>query len=317
MSRLPLHRIVLPLTAAAAAWAWLHPASLEQASLPLFALVMLTTGLPHGATDHLVSDLHSGGRTGLLEFLLGYLAAVAGYVLIWVLAPLPGLLLFLAISSWHFGQSHWLELPLPEGSRLKQALYLTHGAWVLAAVILLQPETSSDMLAAILPQGLPERQTGLLLTAGAAALHLALLGEGLRRGILGPARLMRALAGMLLLGLLCWQAPLAVSFALYFGGWHAPESIRAEMAVLRSRRPGFGLRDFIRAAVPFSLISIAGIALLLAAGIWLQDRISPWLLFFIAVSALTLPHVWHMNLLYRRADGLRSGADRGKIRMLH
>ncbi|WKN32708.1 Brp/Blh family beta-carotene 15,15'-dioxygenase [Porifericola rhodea] len=48
----------------------------------------------------------------------------------------------------------------------------------------------------------------------------------------------------------------------------------------------------------FSLLSFVGIALLLIGGQYLAEYISPYLLFFIAISLLTMPHMYYMQQLY-------------------
>ncbi|MEM9984167.1 MAG: Brp/Blh family beta-carotene 15,15'-dioxygenase, partial [Bacteroidota bacterium] len=60
----------------------------------------------------------------------------------------------------------------------------------------------------------------------------------------------------------------------------------------------FDWKDFFRAALPFSLISFAGIGLLLGAAFWMGELISPYLLFFMAISVLTLPHMVFMQGFY-------------------
>ena len=72
------------------------------------AVLFVAVGLPHGAVDH-VTYHHALGQSAKTApwrfvgpYLLG-LGAFAGWLL-WM--PVPATWAFLALSSWHFGQSH-------------------------------------------------------------------------------------------------------------------------------------------------------------------------------------------------------------------
>ena len=90
---------------------------------------------------------------------------------------------------------------------------------------------------------------------------------------------------------------------IYFALWHSLSSINWEIKVFRLEQAQFSWRDFVKHAWPFSLISFVGIAILLAAGSFLSTLISPFLLFFIAISVLTLPHMVYMQQFYSLKEG--------------
>lgn len=69
---------------------------------------MLTLGISHGAIDHLLVNPTIRGKE-LLLFIGKYLGIMGTYLLVWVLFPLVGLLLFISMSAYHFGQSHYLN----------------------------------------------------------------------------------------------------------------------------------------------------------------------------------------------------------------
>ncbi|MGK7297355.1 MAG: Brp/Blh family beta-carotene 15,15'-dioxygenase [Candidatus Wenzhouxiangella sp. M2_3B_020] len=81
---------------------------LQRASqLALVALPIATLGVMHGAIDPWVGEIvwrHHFGRYSRTGFFSTYLALVAAVVGCWILAPLPTLAAFLAISVLHFGE---------------------------------------------------------------------------------------------------------------------------------------------------------------------------------------------------------------------
>lgn len=75
----------------------------------LFASILLTIGIPHGALDHLLLNPKISNK-GLVKFILKYLAIIVVYLVVWIFLPVPALLVFLLMSAYHFGQSHLLEM---------------------------------------------------------------------------------------------------------------------------------------------------------------------------------------------------------------
>ena len=291
------------------AMAWLFPAALASVALPFFILMMVSTGLPHGATDHLIDRFRQekqGKKFVWSRFLAVYLGAMLLYGLAWWWLPLLSLGLFIAISAYHFGQSQLLYVRGEEDRPFKWLLYLSWGLAVLTAIIGLNPAESGEVLAALLPQAqwqmLATWWIPLLMVSGGLA--MALLTWAVAQGRLSIRAYALEWLHLGLLVLIGWQANLLVSFAVYFGLWHSVASITAEIRILRQEQPQFDWQTFARAALPFSLISFVGIGLLLGAAYWLGEYLSPYLLFFMAISVLTLPHMVFMQGFYHQGRKL-------------
>ena len=91
-----------------------------------------------------------------------------------------------------------------------------------------------------------------------------------------------------------------VAFGLYFGLWHATKTIRTEIQMLdESSETSFSVKDWIQQALPFSLLSFVGIFVLGAIWWFWGGNWHPVLLFFVAVSVLTLPHMLTLEHLYK------------------
>jgi Brp/Blh family beta-carotene 15,15'-monooxygenase len=150
--------------------------------------------------------------------------------------------------------------------------------------------------------------------ASASSLHLfvkcSVLATGLitvsllallfKRGQLSGIMLAQELSVLLSLLLLFYFTSPYIAFAIYFGLWHAMRVIFTEYHFLKVKAPAsFTSGAFIRSFVPFSLLSFAGLGFLFLLSQWLQASISPFMLFFIFISALTMPHAFFMEKMYR------------------
>ena len=273
----------------------------------LFLLAMVVTGIPHGATDHLVDaslQARAGTPFSWRRFLVRYLLTMLGYGLVWLFFPGLALLLFLAMSVYHFGQSQVLYVRWAAGDGRKRLLGLAWGLLVLGSLLLLHLGEVLELLGALMVVPWPQEviaQTGRVMMIASAVAVAGLWVRALQTGAMLRAELLRELLALALLLGAFELGGLWLGFALYFGVWHSLSSVLAEIECLRAWQP-YGWRQWIRDAVPFSVVSFAGIGLLLLAGWWLGDRLPLVLLFFIAISTLTLPHAWYMERLYGGSD---------------
>jgi Brp/Blh family beta-carotene 15,15'-monooxygenase len=282
--------------------------------LGFFISLMVITGIPHGAVDHVVYQYVEEGQDDASEsklslknlssrygrFFLVYLGIIAAYSLLWILLPQLCLAIFLLMSFYHFGQSQLYYLKMPEKSLLKIMLYLSWGALVIGGIIFFNYEASAEVLSGIV--AMPElisRKTAfkLLILLGAFTLTGLILAYFKRN--LSFRQLLFELSSLVLLTGLFYLAPLLIAFAIYFGLWHSLKAIQAELRHFGEQK---SLAWFYRQAWPFSLLSFAGIGILIVAATQLESYISPYMLFFIAISVLTMPHMYYMQKLYRRPE---------------
>ncbi|MFP4091219.1 MAG: Brp/Blh family beta-carotene 15,15'-dioxygenase [Cyclobacteriaceae bacterium] len=287
--------------------------------LGLFVLLMVLTGIPHGAVDHVVYRYVEGDepkevkqpvvkqRLGSMirlqygRFFLVYMGIIFVYSVLWLLIPKVCLAIFLLMSFYHFGQSQLYYLALPEKNILKITLYLCWGALIIGGIVFFNYEASAEVLSGIVT--LPElisRDSALNLLVLLAVFALTGLIFAYFLKSLSAEKLFFEIISLLLLLALFYLAPLLIAFAIYFGLWHSLKAIQAELRHFGKNQRS--LRWFYRQAWPFSLMSFIGIGILILAASQLESYISPYMLFFIAISVLTMPHMYYMQRLYQRPE---------------
>lgn len=309
----PVYASIVGLTALVALASALGGAWLEDAQYVLLAAGTVLIGVPHGATDnHVFARLNRPAHGW--RFYAVYLAAAALYGLLWFLAPGASLVLFLALSIYHFGQSNLFYVELPERSGLKKLAYLPWGAFSLAPPILFRYDQAAPVIRAILgydPIPVEAAQAAApWVTVALLAVNIVVLALLTHRGRLAVADLARELAGFAALLALYVTAPLYVSFIVYWAFWHAFNSAIEIARTISARDALMRMIDFFRAAWPLSLVTFAGMALIFTVAGALGSRDTLIGLFFIVIAAVTLPHMVVMELLYaRRAGDLQGEAS--------
>lgn len=266
----------------------------SQALALLLAVGVVLAGLPHGALDPWVAWRAGLWRTraGFAAFNLAYVAIVLAVLGIWQVAPGASLVVFLAISAWHFG-GDWRQ-ELSAWARAGCGLAL------LALPSLGAPSETSAVFALL------AGDEGRVLAGwlGTAAPWLAVVAAGsalvvLHKSPAAALELGAAAAFALLL------SPL-VFFLLYFCTLHSPRHLRL---AAQSADPG-QRRRMAGVALIYTLLTLAAAAI---AWPWLGgDVASPAApeanlirILFIGLAALTVPHMIVVMLSEQRQAALR------------
>ena len=261
----------------------------------LVMLVGLLAGLPHGAVDHLVPGW-VGNRIGvgrMIALLAGYAAAALGAYAAFRVAPLPALVIFIALSLWHFGAGEAQFSALRDGSACHRGplTVVAYGGVTTVLPLVAWPEQVAPLLSALVPGITFEPSSTLRFVAVGVILSAAVvttvrqLSNGHRRD---------ALELVLLSSLFLLVTPLA-AFGVFFGGWHSVRHVGRLLALnpgnASNLARGRGLTPlirFLRDAMPTTGVSLIVLVCLWASAGGLQGFVANDL---VLLAGLTVPHL--------------------------
>jgi len=280
---------------------YLWPDFLHQIQYPVFGILVLLLGIPHGATDYLLYVRLHGSKLKkqqIVKFFLYYLTAAFGYLLCWVTFPVFALILFLVISAYHFGQSNWQYLNL---SRLKSSMiYVVWGSCVLGGSLLWHWDESSVIVRQLLGTELTWTNLEMATIQWILLLLCILVIIGLRLTLsISTKQMIREITNLSVLSFVLFHTPLLLGFALYFNLWHSLGSLLNQVAFFRRQTPAFTLSHYYLQATPFTLISLLGLFLLVLAKPFIGSDLSLVGLFFILIACITLPHIFLVEESYK------------------
>lgn len=284
--------VVLALLAAKALGAPLD----QPAEVTAATVLMIAGGLPHGAYDiALLRRATVLDRYRLALAVGAYAAIVALMGLMWIAAPLLALILFLAVSAYHFGED-WPMLDVPllrfaAGAAVIAASTIGHPAQV-AALFVAMSDPRAVIIAKIIMAAAP---VTLLVTAVGV---VAAWRNGSRQW---------AAAMAVCLGLLVLLPPVA-GFALFFVFLHAPKHLKQARAALRDM-------DQKRWLATGALVS--GVAIV---GWWALQRLAPWQIdetvaahAFQLLASVAVPHLALSRWLEKRLEQSQSAPQHSTI----
>lgn len=248
-------------------------------------IAIAVMGIPHGALDlHLIS-----GRSKRHVELVIYLLAILSVLIVWYVAPIVMLGVFLLNSAWHFG-----DCDLQQSSRWGSPLALLYGVAVLVVLIVPTDASVQWIIAAItgsteLP-GWIANTTSVRWIAALIVLIIPLLQSAdLRRS--GVTRSVAVIIASLIM-------PSLLAFTWYFAVAHSWSSMQ-QLRVHLEPTGSWTWWRLIRSAAPLTLVTYAGIAI---GSVYLSgSSILP--LLFIGLSALTVPHSRLFHRVYTSHAG--------------
>jgi beta-carotene 15,15'-dioxygenase len=298
----PVHAVALAITAVFLVLSLLRIEQMETMQYGLLAAGTLFIGLPHGATDNYLFSRFTR-RSATASFYAAYLLVAILYGVLWRTVPAVSLVFFLGISVYHFGQSNLFYLDLPEGSVYKKFIYLGWGAFYLASPILFRYQEAQPIIEQLIgPTPLTVETAHRLapgVSGGLVAANIAVLFILFRLNRISGPNLVKEIAALGLLLALFATAPLFVSFIVYWAFWHSLNSAIEISHTWHSAGARKRLVQFYRLALPLTVITLAGMALIFLVADVYRSMESLIALFFVIIATVTLPHSVIMELLYR------------------
>ncbi|NBB74757.1 MAG: beta-carotene 15,15'-dioxygenase, Brp/Blh family [Bacteroidetes bacterium] len=299
---------VLALTVAVTTLSFWGALPLESGAFAILMGVVVLTGIPHGAVDHLVAaqlyDLDASW-TDQAKFYGFYLALMALYGGLWLVAPVASLAVFLVMTMYHFGQADLAYLASPD--RQHRLAYLSRGLFLIGLPIAAFPNVVAPIFDAIVGTSLSgwallmHHQTAVV--GGLIAQHGLVLVALWAGGVASTTALGRELLSVAVLSLLFYTVHPLVAFAVYFGFWHSLGHILELIRFFNQHDQPTSLVDFYRKAMLFTVLSFVLLGALYAAGDAFGTPMEMIALLFILISVMTLPHMIIVERLYQQRKG--------------
>jgi lycopene beta-cyclase len=261
----------------------LQPDYLPYFNYPILLVGFLIVGIPHGALDHVISKKND---KGLFRFIAQYLFLIIINFALWQIDTTLALMLFIGYSSFHFGESEWIESDGKINSLKGKIHSFFIGLAVLVFILITHLDDSKLIISHII---------GLSLNiSDALMLPISILTFGylLIRTSKSNRNSTIGLLFLLLLGLL---VPLFEAFWLYFIFQHSTNAWKH----LKDKLSMSSIQLFSKA-----LLYTSGAFVLFFILIWYSAYFKSidnfWALVFVFLSCISFPHFIIMHSFYKK-----------------
>jgi Brp/Blh family beta-carotene 15,15'-monooxygenase len=280
------------------------PELANQIKYPALALCLVVIGIPHGSIDHIVTAKVYNLRYTLrdqLPFYLYYFAMMIAMAVVWIISPTAGLLFFLGITIYHFGQADLEHLNL--SAIPKRMLFLSRGAMIMGLVLfsdlsytgpVIQDITGLEILSSEFVQNY-SFQINLFFVLQYLLMQTGLISVS---NEMNRNEFLNLSIDSVLLAVLFWIVNPILAFSIYFGLWHSLGHVREMLDFFQQVGSPMSMKSFFIKSLPLTLITFAGMALMYGLIQAVNIGVSIISLLFIIISVLTLPHMLIVEKMY-------------------
>ena len=262
------------------------------------SLSILLFGIPHGAIDHII--FFKKRQLTKLKFYLVYLGLIVGFVLMWHIAPVLSLILFLLISAFHFGESQFEDIKITKV--LKNIFFFFWGIALLATLIYYNINELANVTAYFDDTLAFEKVYDIKkVTALYYVTNIITIASMILMAVYKQIKIERLLSEFFLLFLIhitFFLFPFIIGFTLYFVVLHSLKVMQDEIEFFKKDNPKFSILDFLKLLAPYSILSIFFTTILLLLSYYTYIPYSIPFLSIIIISVITLPHAIVMNIFY-------------------
>jgi Brp/Blh family beta-carotene 15,15'-monooxygenase len=274
-----------------------------QISFLIFVLILF--GVPHGALDLYIDQHLNKTAANQKIFLIKYIGNILLYALVWYFFPIMALVIFILITSYHFGEIDWIG---KANLFTHKFIYTLLGfAWIL----FLLTKNINFALDIFLTMGRSTIQKEPLIQLANSVypytlitIFIVYIGLFFFKDYFfdKPLYFYCSLAQTIILALFVLYMPLWISFAFYFGFWHSLlsfDKIRISFEIPNTLKGWAGL---LFKSAPFSIVAWFGFAYITFLTLNSKDSSGIFTLLFISLSVLALPHLQVFTKLKLKSD---------------
>ena len=249
--------------------------------------LIFTFGILHGANDLvLISQLKSGKKSKFIKILLSYVTIVLISALLFTKNPMVALVLFILVSSYHFGEQHW-QVILRDGTILLIKLFqFNFGLLLLMLLFSFNKQAVIQIVNKITNIIVTEYEinVALLITIGVFLVNSILL---MKTSTSFKKNAIEQLFYLLLLCIIFKVSGLIWGFTIYFIFWHSIPSLNDQIKFLYGNYSFSNFKKYFKSAFIYWIISLLGISVLFLIS---KDWVIFDALFFSFLAAITFPH---------------------------
>lgn len=260
-------------------------------------IFILSFGMIHGSNDiMIINQFYDSSKTQFLKNLFIYLSIVSFAVIVFYFFPVLALGLFVLFSAYHFGEQHLQYTLLSHNVILKKIFFFSYGLLILFMIFNFQKENVFEIIYQITSYKL-KNIFALEVIIILLIILIILTSHATYNKSIKYSYALRELFSLLVLGIVFKVSTLIWSFTIYFIFWHSIPSLMDQITFIYGDLNKNSVLKYIKAALPYWLISLFGITLLFLI---FKNEKHFHSLFFAFIAAVTFPHAVVMLKMFTK-----------------
>lgn len=283
------------ITSFAGLWLTSYLSNKYQTILGFF--LILSFGVLHGANDLVLIDhLKSNKKLDFVKIIGIYVSIVGISVLLFTNIPIVALLLFIIVSSYHFGEQHWNEIIKTNKSLVTSLFQFNYGLLILVILFYFNTKEVIEIIYEITKYTISaEHIEGAVLIALSAfvilSIRLYLISTEFKNNLIEQLFYLVVLAVVFKASSLIW------GFTIYFIFWHSIPSLNDQLIFLYGSSTWADFKKYFKTAFIYWFISLIGVFGLYYIA---KDMVVFDALFFAFLASITFPHFIVILNMYQK-----------------
>jgi Brp/Blh family beta-carotene 15,15'-monooxygenase len=252
-------------------------------------VLIVSLGILHGANDLLILSKGKNRRNVFLKHLFIYLGIIISCILIYLLSSFVAILIFILLSSYHFGEEHLGE-KIKVNKLFNSIYYLGYGMFLFSMLFYASISDVDEIMRELTDTTFTKVQIEMTFLISASILLIASVYLVVTEKT-ALSMLLKEFFYLCLLFIVFKTSSLILGFAIYFIFWHSIPSILHQVAFIYGNLNRESVVAYIKKALIYWGISVFGLLILyhIIPEINLFSTI-----IFVVLFAVTAPHAWVM-----------------------
>ena len=276
---------------------WLTSYLSNKYQIILGFFLILSFGVLHGANDLvLIDQLKSNKKLDFIKIIGIYVSIVGISVLLFTNIPIVALLLFILVSSYHFGEQHWNEIIKTNKSFITPIFQFNYGLLILVILFYFNSKEVIEIIFEITKYTLSTEfiETALLITLSlfvVLSIRLYQISTEFKNNLIEQLFYLVVLAIVFKASSLIW------GFTIYFIFWHSIPSLNDQLIFLYGSSTWADFKKYFKTAFIYWFISLIGVFGLYHIA---KDMVVFDALFFAFLASITFPHFIVILNMYQK-----------------
>ena len=276
---------------------WLTSYLSNKYQIILGFFLILSFGVLHGANDLvLIDQLKSNKKLDFIKIIGIYVSIVGISVLLFTNIPIVALLLFILVSSYHFGEQHWNEIIKSNKSFITPMFQFNYGLLILVILFYFNSKEVIEIIFEITKYTLSTEfiETALLITLSlfvVLSIRLYQISNEFKNNLIEQLFYLVVLAIVFKASSLIW------GFTIYFIFWHSIPSLNDQLIFLYGSSTWADFKKYFKTAFIYWFISLVGVFGLYYIA---KDMVVFDALFFAFLASITFPHFIVILNMYQK-----------------
>ena len=277
---------------------WIATHIPEKFELILGFILIFSFGMIHGSNDLLIINkiLEKSKYYSKFNILVAYLMIVSLAILIFYMAPILALSMFVIFSAYHFGEQHWEKSFIKSNNSLKSIFYFCYGMLILQLLF-----TFNDIGVKFIVKEISGYQIAnlnsfpIIIILGSLVLIMTAIELHFKR--ISSEIALTELFSLLILTIIFNSSSLIWGFTIYFILWHSVPSLAEQIKFVYGEFKLKTTLKYCKSAAPYWIVSLIGMVILY---FMFNNEKHFYSLFFAFIAAVTFPHAFVMVKMFSK-----------------